>query len=516
MNIRSGIQELLGYFQGPSVEEPTPDNIIRVSSATKRIAFAYERFRNTLEPDEEEILRRRSIERILERRLFEDRPAGTIATTLLQELIRGSYIKPCSTTLADKVAVKLKNAKQLYAVLGPAEKEWFLKLVAVAIDHEIYPPDRQESLVHLMYHDTFKRVAWTDNFVAEDDRPTQLYLACHRALFAADNRELAYHYFVYHFPAWQKEDLSSDDIAYIAKELPTFHSFIEKALNHPARDRLTRLLRPIAVPYLVLRDMLAEKGDAAFDSEEILDDSAREAFKGRMRNTRSRMSRRAWHSILFLFVTKTLLALLVEIPYERYLLGQVQYLALATNIAFHPLLLFVLATTVRLPGERNVERVVDQLKVIVKGEGELPTVLISAPRSYGAGIWSVFAILYTALFMFSFWRLFLFLDRLEFSLLAMFFFVVFLGLVSFLATRIRRSARDLRVIPEKETVLSAITGFLGLPVLEFGRWLAQNIRQINVLLFLMDRVLEAPFKILIDVTEEWFDFVRDRREEIVK
>jgi hypothetical protein len=32
----------------------------------------------------------------------------------------------------------------------------------------------------------------------------------------------------------------------------------------------------------------------------------------------------------------------------------------------------------------------------------------------------------------------------------------------------------------------------------------------------MDRILEAPFKLLIDVTEEWFDFVRDRREEIVK
>lgn len=515
MNIRSEILDFEKYFEDRP-EEVAPDNLIEVSSATKRIAFAYERFRNTLEPDEEEILRRKSIHRILERRLFEDRPPVTIATTLLQELIRASYIKPCSKTMADKIAVKLKNAKYIYTALSPTHGEWFLELVAVAIDHELYPPDRQEALVHLMYHDTFRRVAWTDNFVEEDDRPTQLYLGCHRALFAADNSELAYHYFVYHFPAWQKESLSSEDVSYITKEVPAFRSFIEGALNHPARDRLTRLLRPVAVPYLALRDMLAERGDAAFDSEETFDEAAHEAFKGRIRKTRSRMSKRAWHGILFLFVTKSLLALLIEVPYEKYLLGDIHYLALATNIAFHPLLLFLMATTVRLPGQRNVEMVVEQMKIIVTGEGELPTVLISSPRRYGAGIWSAFAILYTVLFVLSFWRLFRYLDKLDFSLLAMFFFIMFLGLVSFLATRIRRSADDLRVIPRRETVFSAITSFLSLPVLEFGRWLAQNIRQLNVLLFLMDRVLEAPFKILIDVTEEWFDFIRDRREEIVK
>ena len=142
--------------------------------------------------------------------------------------------------------------------------------------------------------------------------------------------------------------------------------------------------------------------------------------------------------------------------------------------------------------------------------------MISAPRRYGTTTWSAFAIFYALLFIVIFWGLFTLLDRLEFSLLAMFFFVIFLGLVSFLATRIRRSADELRIIYKGETIFSAMTSFFALPILEFGRWLAQNIRQLNVVLFLMDRVLEAPFKILIDITEEWFDFIHDRREEIVK
>jgi len=515
MQQRAEIANLLNHFQAP-VAEPAPEGLIEVSSATKRIAFAYERFRNTLEPDEEEILRRKAILRILERRLFEDRPPVTIATTLLQEMIRGNYVKSCPKSLAETVALKLKKAKQIYASLSPSNADWFLRLVAVSIDHELFPPNRQEALVHLMYHYTFKRIACTDSFVTADDRPTQLYLGCHRALFAADNSELAYHYFVHHFPVWRNETMTDEEVGTIAKELPQFRNFIEGALNHPARDRLTRLLRPVAVPYLALRDMLAEHQTEAFDSDQLFEEAAQEAVTGRIRRTRDRMSKRAWHSILFLFLTKTLLALFIEIPYEKYLLGQVHYLALASNIAFHPLLLFILATTVRIPGQRNTERVIDQLKKIISGEGELPTVLISAPRRYGTTTWSVFAIFYAVLFIVIFWLLFSLLDRLEFSLLAMFFFVVFLGLVSFLATRIRRSVDDLRVITKGETAFSAITSFFALPVLEFGRWLAQNIRQLNVLLFLMDRVLEAPFKILIDITEEWFDFIRDRREEIVK
>ncbi len=505
----------MDLFKTP-VAEQMPEDLIQVSSATKKIAFAYERFRNTLEPDEEEILRRNSILRILERRLFEDRPAVVIATTLLQELIRGNYVKNVPKSMADKVGRRLKKAKLIYSALSPAHSEWFLRLVAVAIDHELFPPGRQEALVHLMYHDTYKRLVWSDDFVNGKERATQLYLGCHRALFAADNGELTYHYFTHYFPAWEKEEMTITEVDQIAKGFQQFRLFIEAALDHPARDRITRLLRPVAVSYVLLRDLLEEKGDVTFESDQIFESMADETFAGRSRRVRERMNKRAWHSILFLFFTKTLLALFVEVPYEQYLLGGVHYLALATNIAFHPLLLFVLATAVRLPGQKNSERAIEQLKKIISGEGELPTVVITAPRRYGATTWSVFAIFYAILFMIIFWGLFLVLDRLEFSLLAMFFFVVFLGLVSFLATRIRRSADDLRVIAKGDTAFSALTSFFALPVLEFGRWLAQNIKQLNILLFFMDRVLEAPFKILIDITEEWFDFVRDRREEIVK
>lgn len=515
LTVRPEVTEFASLVANPT-SPAAAEELIRVSSATKRIAFAYERFRNTLEPDEEEILRRRAIYRILERRLFEDRPPAVIATTLLQELIRGNYIKPCPTSLAVRIGTLLHKGRQLYAHLPAAHGQWFLRLLAVGIDHVLFPPAAQEALVHLMYHDVYQRTVWYDNVVREEDRPTQLYLGCHRALYAADNSELAYHYFVHQHSIWQQETLAPAQVDELSRALPQFRQRIEAALDHPTLDRITRLLRPAAVPYHVLRDLLQTGRQQALLGPTALQEAARETYNRRVRKTRGRMNRRAWHSILFLFLTKTLLAILIEVPYERFVLEGVHVGALATNIAFHPLLLFVLATTARLPGHKNRERVVEHLMKMVTGEGELPTIVISTPRRYGATIWAIFAIVYAVLFMLIFWLLFTVLDRLHFSLLAMFFFVVFLGLVSFLATRIRRSTDTLRVIARGESALSAVLSFLALPVLEFGRWLAQNIRQLNILLFLMDRILEAPFKLLIDVTEEWFEFVRDRREEIVK
>jgi hypothetical protein len=499
-----------------SAAYPTsPDEVITVSSATKRMAFAYERFRNTLEPDEEDILRRKAIGRILDRRLHEDRPALVTATSVLQELMRGNYIQPASTHFAQRIGQLITRIKNLYFQLDRETAQWFLELAAVSIDREFFPHEREEALVHLMYHDTFGRVVWLDETLTKEERPAQLYVACHRALFAADNNEIMYHYFVTYFPVWKKETMMEPEQQDLLQRLPAFRQSVEHVIYHPAQNRLLRLLRPAAVPYRIVWDLLQKHDPAIWQASEHLETYVRSAITSRRNHIRTRMNRRAGHSILFLFFTKTVLTFVLELPYEFFLLGEIHWLALSTNTVFHPLLLFFFSTSARLPGESNTERIIDQVKKIVSGQGELPTIVMNPSRHYGAITWSLFAVVYALLFMGIFWGLFLGLDKLHFSLLGMFLFIVFLGLVSFLSVRIRHSVDEIRVIQRREGAISAVFSFLSLPILEFGRWLTQNISQLNIVLFLMDRVLEAPFKLLIDIIEEWFIFVRERKEEIV-
>ncbi len=515
MEPREAINDLWDVLPPPLTQVGPDDEVIDVSAATKRIAFAYERFRNTLEPDEEDILRRNAIYRILERRLPEGRPAQVTAEQLLQELMRGNYIQPVSKRFAEHIASRLVRTELILSSLAPELHEWFLHVVAVVIDRDCFPRVKDEALVEIMYQDTYRRVEWVDNIVAEDKRPVQLFLACHRALFQADDFELTYHYFRRQFRAWDSDSFTESDAHKIAKDLPQFFTSMEEAIHHPSRDRLARLLKPAAVPYRVLRQMVTDpETKEALRDQEQLESLARSATNEKLSKMRGRMNKRAWNSILFLFLTKTILALLIELPYEVLLLQEFHALALTTNILFHPLLLFFLATTVRLPGSKNTDRIVEDLEKVVEGEIALPTIVMRPARQYGAVTWTGFAIIYVLLFLFLFWGLFSLLEVIGFSLVAMFMFVMFLGLVTFLAFRIRRSLSEMIILPASSGAISTLFGFLTLPVLEFGRWLAVHIQELNVALFFMDRVLEAPFKILIDVSEEWFSFVRERREEI--
>lgn len=516
MNIREQIVALQNIKADAGMPaNHSPDEVIVVSAATRRIAFAYERFRNVLEPDEADILRRKAIWRILDRRIREDKPHHVTATAILQELTRAHYIQGVPVSYAVIVGEYIRRASAVYPRLKPGLADLFLDIVAVAIDRHLYPRVREEGFVQLMYQDTYHRTVWADDLLTAEEQPVQLYIACHRSLFAADDKEIMYHFFLSRYPWWRKENLSEQEIDTLVGEIGEFLTYLNSIMYHPARERLYRILRPVAVPYRMVWDLMQTGAESAFASEKDLASATQVAVGRRIEHIQKRMSRRAWHSVLFLFFTKTLIAMFIELPYELFLFGQPHWLALSANIAFHPLLLFFAATTVRMPGASNTEKIVDQVNRAVTGEDPLPTIVITKPRRYGAMTWALFATVYTALFMLIFWRLFSFLDSLQFSILAIIIFVVFLGLVSFLAMRIRRSVEDIRVLPKKEGAFGLFLSFLSLPILEFGRYLTSHISQLNVFLFLMDLVLEAPFKFFIDVIEEWFTFIRDRKEEIV-
>ncbi len=510
--IRPEVEGLREVWSRPTA--PSGEDVIEVSTATRRIAGAYERFRNTLEPEEEDILRRSAIARTLERRLKQNRSDSLTAMALVQELIRANYVKPLPRQVLIPVAKDVASARFVIDRLEPYYHEWFLQLAAVSIDHHLHRHERQEALLRLMYQDTFQRVSWLGDVVAPDQQAAQLFIACHRVLFAADDAEIMYTYFVSQFPAWEKPEITEAELTHIAVHLTAFHATAKALVAHPSRHRLMRALRPAAVPYRVIYDLLQRGGTAMWESVPALEAATERALAERKGSIRLRMRRRAWHSVLFLLFTKSILTGLLEFPYELFILRNIHWLALGINIIFHPLLLLVTSAFTDLPGASNTQKIVDHVRRIATADGELPTLVLAPPRHYGPITWSGFAVLYTILFVVIFWALFSLLDLLGFSLVGMLLFVVFLGLVVFLAFRVRRAVDEVRVETEREGFFSTLFSFIGLPILEFGRWLARNIRQLNVLLFLMDRVLEAPFKLLIDVIEDWFSFVRDRKEEI--
>ena len=52
-----------------------------------------------------------------------------------------------------------------------------------------------------------------------------------------------------------------------------------------------------------------------------------------------------------------------------------------------------------------------------------------------------------------------------------------------------------------------------LPILRAGQWLSRQMGRFNILQF-FDFLFEAPFKMFLSVLEEWFAYLREKKEAL--
>ena len=82
------------------------EEVIEVSAPVSTAAVLYEKIRNTLEYQEEHLLRRNAIARFLQRHMGEGKQLSTFASDLLRELVWAKYLpnKAVPTHLAETLA----------------------------------------------------------------------------------------------------------------------------------------------------------------------------------------------------------------------------------------------------------------------------------------------------------------------------------------------------------------------------------------------------------------------------
>ncbi|MFQ6611218.1 MAG: hypothetical protein ACE5D7_10550, partial [Fidelibacterota bacterium] len=63
-------------------------------------------------------------------------------------------------------------------------------------------------------------------------------------------------------------------------------------------------------------------------------------------------------------------------------------------------------------------------------------------------------------------------------------------------------------------LLTLIIHFFTLPIIQLGKWLSVNIAKINVFVFILDFLIEAPFKVVIQLIEDAVGYLKEKKEEI--
>jgi hypothetical protein len=96
------------------------------------------------------------------------------------------------------------------------------------------------------------------------------------------------------------------------------------------------------------------------------------------------------------------------------------------------------------------------------------------------------------------------LNKINFNFVSITIFLFFLALISFFGLRVRRGS-ELMVVEPRENIFIFLTDFFYVPIIAVGKWLSQNFSKLNVL---------APFKLVVQMAEEWSKYVKERKDDI--
>jgi hypothetical protein len=295
-------------------------------------------------------------------------------------------------------------------------------------------------------------------------------------------------------------------------------------MDHPLVEKMRNTVKKHVAPFLILRDVFDQNGSEIghiLSNESELKYRVDEACRKRYDESGQKLRRMGIRSFIYILLTKVFIALLLEIPYDLYVMKQISYLPLIVNVIFPPALMALIIFTVVVPGDDNTKRIFQLIKTIVTVNPESPmlenaaVVVGKKTRNKGSMSNMVFSFLYSLMYLISFGSIIYVLSLLDFNPVSQLIFIFFVTLVTFFAFRVIQVTQEYQVVVH-DTILTPIVDFYFLPIIRVGQWLSGEVlTRFNVLMFVLDFIIEMPFKAIVEVFDEWIRFVRLKKDEIV-
>lgn len=519
------------YKEQNKVEVDDDEPKIKVSEIISKVAFYYEKIRNTVDDKEEHLLYKNAINRIIKRQLNIEltKDGKEISKHLLFELIRAGYLpnNKVPEVKIDEIGLiidKYLKLKKVSLEMVPDSQEgkndlssWIISLAACEIEELLNRNAVTKLVINSMHEVLSRNIKFPEDSPHLRDKDIQIYIGIFRSYLKADDDMISYILFKYFIADWQ--EASDDTISKTAKNIIKLVDAINFQINHPASGRLNRIINHYTVYYSIMIEVIAEDPVATYEDfkkdPRAFQRNIKAACNKRYRSTKAKLWRAAVRSIIYLFVTKMILVLILEIP-VAHLLGETPAnYALAINVSFPPLLLFLIVLFTQLPSDANTVKINEGIDELVFVEKERKEPFKLRPPVKRSGARNVFFnIIYTITFFLTFGFVVWVLMQINFTIISMIIFLFFLALISFFSIRIRKRVRELMVIEQRENIFIFITDFFYVPIIAVGKWLSEKFSKLNVLVFILDFIFEAPFKVFVEIAEEWSRYVRERKEDI--
>jgi hypothetical protein len=499
---------------------------IEVEEIASHFASLYEKLRNSIDFKEVHLLRRFSIERNLKRRFIMEMLKPNIAQGLIEEMIRARYL-PNNTipeTKVKEIEGIIAKYNQLYLLMNDLYHgdeineyfDWLIGVEACEIDMALTPEDVEDALIEAMYQVTKSRVKLKGDGMGIQEKNVQLYISIHKSLVKSDDTIISYHLLNLFFDQWAYAD--DKLIKLFATKLPSIYKTIQAHITHPYQRKILQSIKEPVVTFQILHGLILDKGrgikELLIDPTE-LESEAKILINQKYKIIRTRIRKASVRAIIYIFITKALMAIVLEFPYEMYVIKEINYINLGINVVFPPLLMFLVTMTVRPPSKKNTEKILQNISNLVYNHPE-KSILCKLKTKYrkNTGFQIFYYFMYTILYVVVFGAFVYLLRRLDFNPFSGAIFLFFLTAVSFFAIRIRNTAKEFLVLQQREGLISFLINFFSLPIVAVGRWMSTKFKKINVFAFVMDFIIEAPFKLFVSAFEDWLGFMKEKKDEV--
>ena len=524
---RINFEEFLNSYKDIKTTLKTSETAetVEVSKAISALALAYEKVRNVIDYKDEHLIRRYAIEREL-KRLFLQEDTSTSAERIVKTLIRGNYL-PNVTITVDKVSVLQETLKKFENLRSTSSEkvaitpkfdfitEYVIELASLEIEKLLVPTYAPE------IPSVYMASVLEKNIHLEGLESTNLWpvlvASAHRAIHNADLATIKYFAFILLNPDWKSLNLQSVKLLNIDK--------IRKETNYltsnPVFEKCLLLFRKHAPTFRTLEKVMLEN----LDNLEVLNDQDTLLRKTQIflkkvySTTREKLNRRLVRSIIYIVITKMALAVILELPIDRYLEGRINPISLIINIVTPPLILFLIALAVKAPNDNDITNLLKVVKKLIDENAVLPenkkviVSFIKKGKTLGDYIFLGFYFLLTILLL---WISYTFLYAIGYNFASYIIFLFFLSVVSYFGYTIASSASEYKVRNLDEgSFLTFLGDSLSLPVIRMGRKLSEGVSKINLFVFILDFIIESPFKLLVEFLEQWLSYVREKREETI-
>lgn len=491
--------------------EPT----LKIPDVGHTVANAYEQLRNAAEYTEEHLLLQRASRRFYKRNipLHTHRAVGNIGEEVVIELTQAGYltngtIHPSTVTAIQTLVTgyfdvywNLRNAHVPYEEAA----DWLLDILSVETETLLNPHDHTAVFGYFAYQH-FTTLFAGQPFLAREQQNEQyeisLYIAVHRALLKSDTATVRH-------DLLRMYSQSPDDI----QGFTQFNRTITKLYNSDLTRTLQRAVNKYGAPLRIFKGMVETRTDVPdllADREQFLEAYRKQTFL-EYGSVKKRLKKGLKKSILFILITKVLIGVSIEVPYDLMTVGAVALLPLIVNLLTPPAYMASLWFSIGMPTNDNAAALVNYIDNALFSHDapvHLPT------RPFGKPVSDAAKLLYGLLFLVPFAVIVFVLMLLHFNVVQAIIFFVFISTASFLGFRLSQIVRELELVTKETGLIRIIRDFFYLPFILAGQWISSKYAKVNFVAMVLDMLIELPLKTVLRVIRQWTRFLNEKRDQI--